>query len=153
MNKVELAFHHLKTGYSCSQSAFSVFAEDLGLDKEVALKISSPFGGGIAGMGRTCGAVIGALMALGLKFDTADASQKHEEKEINKYADAFLSRIKSEAGTITCRDILGVDLGIPEGIKTAEEEGLFEKKCPPFIKLAIELADSIISGDSFPLKR
>lgn len=146
MNKADLAFHRLKNGYSCSQSVFSVFAEDLGLDKAVAMKVSSPFGGGIAGMGRTCGAVIGALMALGLKYDSADASQKHEEKEINKYAESFLGRIKSEAGTLTCRDILGVDLGMPDGFKTAEEKGLFEKNCPPFIKLVIESADDIISG-------
>ena len=146
MNKVDLAFHRLKSGYSCSQSVFSVFAVDLGLDKEAALKVSSAFGGGIAGMGRTCGAVIGVLMALGLKYGSADASEQHEEKEIYNYTEAFLSRIKSKNGTITCREILGVDLGMPDGLKTAREKGLFEKNCPPFIKLSIEIADQVISS-------
>ncbi len=146
MNKTDLAFQRLKSGYSCSQSVFSVFAEDLGLDKEASLKVSSAFGGGIAGMGRTCGAVIGALMALGLKYGSADASQEHEEKEIYKYADEFLSRIKSKSGTVTCKEILGVDLGRPDGLKTAREKGLFEKNCPPFIQLSIEIADEIISA-------
>jgi C_GCAxxG_C_C family probable redox protein len=147
MNKVDLAFHRLKNGHSCSQSVFSVFAEDLGLDNDISLKVSSAFGGGISGMGKTCGAVIGALMALGLKYGSADTSQAHEEKEIYKYTEAFLSRIKSETGTVACRDILGVDLGMPDGHKAAEEKGLFEKKCPPFIDLVVRLADDIISGD------
>lgn len=146
MNKVDLAFQRLKIGYSCSQSVFFVFADDLGLDHEVALKVSSAFGGGIAGMGRTCGAVIGGLMALGLKYGSADASEDHEEKEIHRYVGEYLSRIRSKNGTITCREILGVNVGIPEELTKAKEEGLFEKKCPPFIKLAIEIADDIISG-------
>jgi len=146
MNKVDLALDGLKSGYSCSQSVFSVFAEKLGLDKEASLKVSSAFGGGIAGMGETCGAVIGALMALGLKYGSSEPSKKHEDQEIHRYAEAFLSRIKSKNGTITCREILGVNVAIPEEFKMAKEKGLFEKKCPPIVKLSIEIAADLISG-------
>ena len=38
MNKVDLALQRLKTGYSCAQSVFSVFADELGLGKEISLK-------------------------------------------------------------------------------------------------------------------
>jgi C_GCAxxG_C_C family probable redox protein len=145
MKKFDLVLHRLKTGYSCSQSVFSVFADDLGLDREISLKVSSAFGGGIAGMGETCGAVTGVLMALGLKYGSAVASRKHEEEEINKYAETFLARMKAEAGTVACRDILGVDLGMPGALKTAEEKGLFIKKCPSFIKLTVEMAGDLLS--------
>jgi C_GCAxxG_C_C family probable redox protein len=150
MNKVDLAFDRLKTGYSCSQSVFSVFADDLGIDLETSLKVSSAFGGGIAGMGKTCGAVTGALMALGIKYGSAVASKNHEENEIIKYAEVFLDRIRSETGTVACRDILGVDLGIPEALKTAQEKNLFETNCPPYIVRVIRLADDILSGAVSP---
>ena len=148
MNKVDLALGNLKAGYSCSQSVFAVFADKLGLDKEAALKVSSAFGGGIAGMGETCGAVTGALMALGLKYGSIEVSENHEDQEIHRYAESFISRIKSRNGTITCREILGVNVADPEELKIAEEKGLFEKNCSPFVKLSIEIADDLISGET-----
>ena len=152
MNKVDLAFQRLKTGYSCAQSVFSVFADELGLGREISLKVASAFGGGIAGTGETCGAVTGALMALGLKYGSTEASENHDEQEIHRYAEAFLGRIKSKNGTITCREILGVNIAIPEELKKAEESGLFEKKCPPFVKLSIEIADNLISRPKHVLR-
>ena len=46
---------------------FSIYAEKLNLDLKTAIKIATPFGGGMARLGETCGAVSGALMAIGLK--------------------------------------------------------------------------------------
>ena len=34
-------------GYNCSQAVVGAFAEELGLDLQTALKLSSPFGGGM----------------------------------------------------------------------------------------------------------
>ena len=52
-------------GIDCSQAVLYEFAKDLGLDKKIALKISSAFGGGMW-RGETCGCVTGALMAIGV---------------------------------------------------------------------------------------
>jgi len=38
------------------------------MSKDACLKLASPFGSGIAYMQETCGAVSGALMAIGLKY-------------------------------------------------------------------------------------
>ena len=67
MNKRTLALAQFDKGFACSQAVFSAYAEDLGLDQETALKIAGPFGGGTGRKAETCGAVTGALMALGLK--------------------------------------------------------------------------------------
>ena len=50
MSKKEKAMSLFKEGYNCSQSVFGAFAEELGLDFETALKISSSFGGGMGRM-------------------------------------------------------------------------------------------------------
>ena len=44
----EKAKELFKSGYNCSQSVLGVFAEELGMDFETAMKISSSFGGGIS---------------------------------------------------------------------------------------------------------
>lgn len=47
MGKSENAIVNFKKGVNCSQCVLSAFSEELGLDKELALKIASGFGGGM----------------------------------------------------------------------------------------------------------
>ena len=49
MNHKEKAKDLFQSGYNCAQSVFAAYAEELGMDFETALKVSSSFG---AGMGR-----------------------------------------------------------------------------------------------------
>lgn len=60
--------------FNCAQTAFSLFAEDLGLNETTALKISSCFGGGM-NCAETCGAVTGSYMVIGLKHGHSSTDQ------------------------------------------------------------------------------
>ena len=51
MDRVDKALRALKEGNTCSQAIVSTYAEDLGLNKELALKISCSFGGGMGCQG------------------------------------------------------------------------------------------------------
>ena len=53
-------------GYNCSQAVVLAFCEDLNLDKELALKLSSSFGGGMGRLREICGAVSGMFMVAGI---------------------------------------------------------------------------------------
>ncbi len=55
MNKSEPALSCFKQGFSCSQSVASAYGEQFGLNRELALKVSSAFGGGMGGMAEICG--------------------------------------------------------------------------------------------------
>ena len=46
-SRVEQATATFEEGYTCAQSVFSTYADLFGMDKETALKLSSPMGGGI----------------------------------------------------------------------------------------------------------
>ena len=59
MANVEHALSRFEQGFSCSQSVLSAYGPQLGLDTELALRVSGAFGSGMARMGRTCGAVTG----------------------------------------------------------------------------------------------
>lgn len=55
-----------KCGYNCAQSVFAAHAPKLGIDKETALRISAPLGGGVGRMRQTCGAFLACAMLWGL---------------------------------------------------------------------------------------
>ena len=105
MNKAELAKQKYEAGYNCAQSVFSVFAEDFGMSEEAALRLASPFGGGMK-MAGACGALTGALMALGLArgYSEVDEDKRAESDSLTL---EFLKRWKEEVGPVDCKTILG----------------------------------------------
>ena len=68
MSKAIKAVQLFEQGFAWDPSIFSVFSEEFGLDKNLALKIGDPFGAGMRGLAETCGAVTGSLMVNGIKF-------------------------------------------------------------------------------------
>jgi len=130
-----------ENGYACSQSVFSTLSPNLGLDEETALKVSSAFGGGMGRHGEVCGAVTGALMALGLKFSSTN---EDKEEAIREASQELMRRFKEEKGSLLCRELLGYHLIVPEERETAKESGVFQTRCPIFVQHATELAKEII---------
>ncbi|MTI86115.1 MAG: C_GCAxxG_C_C family protein [Firmicutes bacterium] len=146
MSSVEKAVYRFKEGSLCSQSVFSTYAEKLGLDLETAMKIATPFGGGMARLGETCGTVSGALMAIGLKHGniTDWRIEDRQKEKTYRLAIQFVDEFKSRNGSIRCKDILGCDLSTPEGRKTAGEKDLIVTVCPKFVRDAAEILEEIL---------
>ncbi len=99
-NIAEAAASIFSQNYNCSQSVFSVFATQYGLDEKTALKLASPFGGGVARRGELCGAVAGALMALGLVHG---ADKPAGKEEIYRLSQELMRRFEEKNGSILCR--------------------------------------------------
>ena len=76
MEKKEIAELFMK-GIDCSQVVVGAFAEELGITTEEAYKMSAAFGGGM-GLGETCGAVVGAMIVLGLKYGHCEVEHMAE---------------------------------------------------------------------------
>ena len=68
MKKSEKAVEYFRNKFNCSQSVLTVFSNEYGLSENDCLKMACAFGGGMGRQQQTCGAVTGALMALGLKY-------------------------------------------------------------------------------------
>ena len=56
----------------------------------------------------------------------------------------FAREFKSRNGSITCRELLGCDISTYEGMKLAEENGLFITRCPKFVRDAAEIIEQIL---------
>ena len=144
MSKVKEAVICFTEGFNCSQAVFSTFAPEIGLDKESALKISSSFGGGMARMGETCGAVTGALMVIGLKSGNTNASDKQAKERTYGVVRDFVSRFEQLNGSIKCKDLLCCDISTTEGAKIANEKQLFTTLCPKFVEDAVLIIEQIL---------
>lgn len=122
----------------------SSFGEELGLDRELALKVAGAFGGGMARMGETCGAVTGALMVIGLKHGMTQTKDEGARDKTYKLAQELATRFKKRHGSMVCRELLGYDLSSPEGRKAAYEKGLFTTLCPQLVRDATEILEEIL---------
>lgn len=143
-DRSQLAVSRFQEGFSCSQSVLSAFSGTFGLDLNLSLKISQPFGGGIAHLGEMCGAVSGALMVIGLKYGRTKAEDIQAREKTYQLVRKFIIRFKEAHGTIICKELLGYDLDTEEGYKKAEEEKLFETFCPGLVQLSAEILEDLI---------
>jgi len=140
------ATDRFRSGFNCSQSVLSVFAEDFGLSKDSCLRLASPFGSGIARMQETCGAVTGALMAIGLKYGKGENGTEDDKTIAYKRSQYMMNEFKDRNGTICCRQLLdGCDMSTPEGMAKIMELDLFNTYCLKYVQDAVEITEAILS--------
>lgn len=96
------------SGMNCSQSVFAVFAEELGMDLETALKVSQAFGGGMCRMREVCGCVSGMLMAESLFAGSSDVSDKSAKDKCYAVGQELSGTFRQKNGSIVCRELLGL---------------------------------------------
>ena len=123
-------------GFNCAQCTLIPWAEGLGYDEEELGRVGAAFAGGMH-RGETCGAVTGALMALGLAY--GDDPAVIAEKTAQFHA-AFTERF----GSTMCREILGYDLSKPEELEKARKSGDMSVKCPAFVRGASEILQELM---------
>jgi len=138
----DIAAARFLQGFNCAQSVFVAFAPQLGMDESQALKLASPFGGGVARRGQTCGAVTGALMALG-RAQGADTPAGKEDAY--RLGQELLQRFESRHATILCRELIGCDISTPEGHQQARAKGVFTALCPLFVRDAAEIVQAMLA--------
>lgn len=138
MRRVEEAVSCLKEGFSCSQAVLSAYGTEFGLDREIALKVSGAFGGRMGRMGGTCGAVTGAFMVIGLKYGKTEAEDNQTREKAYSLVRGFVAEFESRNGSVICRELIGGDIGTPEGMKTARNV------CPKLVTDAAEIIERLL---------
>lgn len=105
MDRQQKAYECFKEGYNCAQAVIMAFADDLPIEHDLLLKISSAFGGGFARTRNLCGAVAGVGMVLGVLKDTlGDVSE--DKKDIYERTRIICDRFEEENGSLLCGELL-----------------------------------------------
>ena len=137
----EAALGLFENGYNCCQAVIGAFCEEAGLELNTALRLANGFGGGVR-CGDICGVVSGAVMAIGLKCGFYIEGDLEQKAYCNKKAYEFIEKFKEANGSVTCRELLGVDIRSPKDHATPQGKQA-HKICPCLVVSAVNLLESM----------
>ncbi len=143
MERSEQAKELFLTGYNCAQAVVLSFADDLKFSKELAQKMAAGFGGGMGKQQKTCGAITGAIMVLGIlkgeKVNNNDELKSQAYGSVNELTREFVA----EYHTTKCKDLIRCDLNTPEGSEKFKAENLMETVCAGCVQKSVQIVESI----------
>jgi len=136
MTKEEKAEGLFTGGCNCSQSVFTAFADEFGLDGELAKRLSCGLGGGVGRMREVCGAVSAAAMVIGMRLGPDKMAAYPAIQD-------FCAKFKQEFGSIVCRDLLEGTGATTGGAPEARTPAYYDKRpCANFVKFAAKLLET-----------
>lgn len=83
----KIAYETFTNGFNCAQSVISAFAPELGISRELSLKLATGLGAGVNYNGNTCGAILGAYVILGLNYGVDKPGDEEGKKKFRELAD------------------------------------------------------------------
>ena len=117
--------------------------QEFGIENEIIPRIAFFFGGGIGNSGSVCGAVSGAVMALGLVKERP--TKMDEMLPTLSLAGEFRRRFEAEMGTINCRELTGKDFSTAEGVEKYMSSDIPMKVCFPAAGAAYRLVVDLLN--------
>jgi C_GCAxxG_C_C family probable redox protein len=151
-NFSEMATNHFKGDYNCAQSVLLTMQEYYGVASNILVpKIATAFGGGIGRRGSLCGALTGAIMAIGLKHGTNNTLLVEKEKAYT-IALKFYDQFVEEFGSPFCRELIKFDLTKSEELERLRKSKVRDEKCSNFVKRAVEILITLELEGSKPQK-
>jgi len=116
------------------------------IENDVICRIAFGFAGGLGNTGAVCGAVVGAVMAIGFKRGRADTMEEGlRELAVPR---EFRRRFEAEMGTISCRELTGADLTTEEGLKQFMSSDTPQTVCFPAVGAAYRLVVDLLKETS-----
>ena len=125
---IQLASESFWKGFHCSEAVLIAMAEYMRVTSELIPKIATGFGGGIASSGSVCGALVGGVMAIGIKYGRSEVTQIKADQKTKNLVQRFIQQFKKVAGSTLCYDITQCDFNTLEGKRKFVESGR-RKQC------------------------
>ena len=97
----------------------------------LAFKAASSFAGGISHQYLTCGALLGGIMIISMKYGRGENREDFEALQNGmELANKLMFKFKQEFGTLNCRDITGMKGNSLEEALEYSRSGLHDERCP-----------------------
>ena len=131
-------------GCNCAQAVVVAFSDVTGLNKDLAAKLSSSFGGGMGRMREVCGAVSGMFLVLGTLYGYDEQDTDAQKKQLYKDVQALAGKFREECGSIICREILKNPPSDPN--PTPRTADFYKQRpCARMVMTAARLLDEFIA--------
>ncbi|RLD69543.1 MAG: hypothetical protein DRJ10_21415, partial [Bacteroidetes bacterium] len=131
-------------GYNCCQSVFTAFATEKALDKNTCLKISADFAAGLGFYGKTCGAVVGAHMLIGLYHGHDKPTDEKKKAHIKELTQKYRKQFEANHGSTICNELLDGDVSTSDGINEIRKKDYFKTKCPNFVEDSARILNKLL---------
>ena len=133
MNRVERAEKLFTDGCNCAQAVFAAFADEFGLDEELAKRLACGLGGGVGRMREVCGAVSAAAMVIGMRLGP-------DKMKAYPVIQDFCAKFKEKCGSIVCRELLEGTGATTGGAPESRTPEYYHKRpCVELVKTAVSL--------------
>lgn len=143
----DVALEYFAAGYNCAEAVLLAVAGALDVKPDHLPRIATGFGGGVAGCGEICGALSGAVMALGLKHGRTAPADQDAKRALYARAQELMQDFQEEFGNIRCLSLTGCNLSTPEGLARAQELDLHHSFCPKFVSFATECTVQMLEDE------
>ena len=143
-HRAEKAKELFSQGYNCSQAVLGAFCEDIGLEFETAVRLSSSFGGGMGQLREVCGAISSLFMIAGFLRGYTSPTDTAAKAGHYQLIQALAKQFCEKRGTIICRDLLAMK---PTGTVTTNERNTAyygTRPCLAIVGEAAELAEQLL---------
>jgi C_GCAxxG_C_C family probable redox protein len=145
MDRIKSAFELVAARQmNCAQAVLTAFCEELGLQKDVALRLARGFGAGMGRSNNICGAVTGAYMVLGLNQFPQIEDRRAQMEKVYQLVREFNRKFIDINKSIMCTDLLGYNLSMPEDYEKARSKDLFTTVCPKFVADSVSILETIL---------
>lgn len=145
-SREDVAIEKFRSGLNCAQSVVVAFVSYFGYDAKHAMDFSIGFGGGMGRLQKTCGAVSGAVMVLGMYNSNKIADIALRKELTYQMVQDFVKKFKKLNGNSDCRLLLNCDLNSEEGHALFNKLNLREKVCEKCIIDAVRILEEQILG-------
>ena len=103
--KTALAGEYFRQGYNCAQAVVAAFAAEAGLKESEALLLSSGLGGGLGGLGQTCGAVSGMVLVYGRLRGYDDPEDPRSKADTYAGVKRLMLQFDDAFGSWLCKEL------------------------------------------------
>jgi C_GCAxxG_C_C family probable redox protein len=148
LTKADLAADLFNQGCNCAQAVLAAAAEDIGIDRQQALRLASSFGGGMGRLREVCGAMTGLFIAVGELYGYTDLEDKDAKTRHYQLIQDLAAKFRDQYGTIICRDLLLPEDAGTDPLPSDRTPEYYQKRpCAEYVRYAAGLLDQLMLDD------
>lgn len=129
-------------GYNCAQAVIAAFADIYPTDAiDTQLRMAASFGGGMARLRLTCGAVCAMAMLAGLENGSATPADIESRTRNYALVQQLAAEFKEENDSLVCATLLGLRTGTVEPPRPSERTAEYyrSRPCPRLVECACRI--------------
>lgn len=147
--KAEKARGYFERGYNCAQAVFAAFADEVDMNEQTALRLSSSFGGGMGGLREVCGAVSGMFMVMGMLKGYDAPDDPEAKKQHYARVQELAGKVEGQYGTLICRDLLKNNEIEPLPVPSERDAEYYKKRpCARYVETCAALLEEELKEEA-----